>query len=101
MWIKSQDKKTLVNADDLFVVDLSVAANEEAETEAIVDFSVVTATNAISTNKYTVLGSYTSEARAIAVIVEIEKVISKSYKEDQTNSGVTYHKEVVYNMPAQ
>lgn len=107
MWIKSQDKKTLVNANDLFIVDLSIEAVEADESknieasDAVADFSIVTATNSISTDKYTVLGSYTSEARALAVMSMIELKISSGAKINQTIDGITCHGECIIKMPTE
>lgn len=72
MWIRSQNKTRLVKCDFIRVNGNEIQAN-------------------FSSNSYSVIAKYSSEAKALKVLDEIEKFITlKSYNDNLT---------VVYQMP--
>ena len=82
MWIRSQDKRCLIDCNNFSIESYDNCDFDINTTEAV-------------TGTYTTLGSYSSEVKAIKVLDEIQEMIIGKKKSYYTTSG--YVKQLVKN----
>ena len=87
MWIRSQDKKLLINTD-VVTIEQPMFGNYSGSPI----FTYIS-------GKFNLLGTYKSEERALEVLDMIESRIIKGDKFDSINRNKRVTKEFVFQMP--
>ncbi|WP_195238612.1 hypothetical protein [Romboutsia sp. 1001285H_161024_C4] len=78
MWIRTQDKKELINTEHIAVEKKRICS------------------------QHTTLGEYESEQRAIEVLDEIQKELFHGIKLDYiTSGGVRHYRDKIFEMPTE
>ena len=80
MWIRSQDKLKLIDANYIRVNGIDIEA--------------------INIGTYAIIGTYSSQEKALKVIDRIEKTLNKGELIEQVDGRMYYkHKNTVFQMP--
>ena len=87
MWISSQNKKNLIDVNNVSVIDTLGGP------------TIITTTGCYQEGEYMILGAYKAEERAKEVLHQIRRQIETSIASDTVLKGVRTASETVFQMP--